>query len=341
MVIPGVMPFVRSSMTTNFLQILICFTGGILCFIPLRLNSLTDYSDSMRRETLTSSRSRDSAIAASALTLPIFLEIITEIITSVSAKSEKVEMHVKQVLLNTRERFVLACAILSISVTAFLPTNSPHLVNIYLCMNNCRLTFVGGAVIISLCRCDPNFWSLKKTYVALILLVSSTVTGAFADNWSIVSENSTCHNVAFTLFMLALAILIYCNVLWLYAMFPTLILELRHYSRKIKKEGIEGLKNFPIFPFLYVLTVTLATIVLVVTRRTYPENERRNADALFYHNLGFNMYLLFIMYISERQSKFEVIQGLVSILIFLSGQICKYPTDKCSHHMLYFTHSMP
>lgn len=302
-------------MTTNFIQIMLCFIGGICCFIPLRLDSLTDYADSMRRETLTSSRSRDSAIAASALTLPIFLEIITEIITSVSAKSEKVEMHVKQALLNTRERFVLACGILSISVTAFLPTDSPHLVNIYLCMNNCRLTFVGGAVIISLCRCDPNFWSQRKTYVALVLLVSSTVTGAFADNWSCYGKSATWHDIAFMLFMLALAILFYCNVLWLFSMFPQLISGIRNYSRNMQLEGMESLKKFPIFPFLYVLTVTLATIVLVVTRRTYPENERRNADALFYHNLGFNTYLLFIMYISERQTKFEVIQGLVSIFI--------------------------
>lgn len=309
-------------MSTNFWQISFCFIGGILCFIPLRLNSLTDYADSMRRETLTSSRSRDSAIAASSLTLPIFLEIITDIVTTVSAKSEKVEMHVKQALLNTRERFVLACAILSISLTAFLPTDTPHLVNIYLCMNNCRLTFVGGAVIISLCRCDPNFWSPRKTYVALTLLASSTVTGAFADNWSVLSKSNTSKNVAFMLFMLALAILLYCNVLWLYSMVPQLITGIHHYSRKMKCEDIGGLRNFPIFPFLYVLTVTLATIVLVVTRRTYPENERKNADALFYHNLGFNMYLLFIMYISERQTKFEVIQGLVGVHL-LPGQIYK------------------
>ena len=326
--------FASPSMFTNFCQILLCFVGGICCFIPLHASSLTDYANSMRRETLTSSRSRDSAIAAVALTLPIFLEIITDIITSVAAKSEKVEMHVKQALLNTRERFVLACGVLSVSVTAFLPADYPHLVNIYLCTNNCRLTFVGGAVIISLCRCDPKCWTLRKTYLALMLLVTSTVIGTFADNWSALSPIKYLHDVAYALFMSALTILLYCNILWLYSTLPKLISLL---SKKMRKSDIVNRNSLPIFPFMYVATVTLATIVLVVTRRTYPERERKNADALFYHNLGFNMYLLFIMYISERQTKFEVIQGLVSIsIVYLNEDISIRSTDSF-HHMIFST----
>ena len=53
---------------------------------------------------------------------------------------------------------------------------------------------------------------------------------------------------------------------------------------------------------------------LVVMDYVYPEVETSNSNVIFYNHLALVGYLLFVMYISERMVKYDIIQGLVSIL---------------------------
>jgi hypothetical protein len=301
------------TISTNLLQILIGFFGGLYCLFPLLIGPSINFRDSVDHFDLTSRRNRDSSIVAIALTVPIFVDLITETIASIVTgdKSNKVKMHVKQALLNSRERFVIACGIVTVPLTAFLPPSTPNLVNIYLCLYKCRLILVGGTVFASLCRYNPVHWPAKATYSAVTLLAVACSTGAFADNFYPPNTSSVAHSVATILFMAGSFIFFACNFRWLYFTLPPLIM---HYVRSNPNiRSTTGSADL-LFPVLYVLTVTLASLSLSIFRRLYPENIKQNSEGLFYHNLGFNIYLLFVMYISEKMMKYEVVQGLVSSL---------------------------
>lgn len=298
------------SMSTNVTQISICFFAGIYCLFPLVIGPLTSFKDSSDLFDLTSQSNRDSSIVAIALTVPIFVDLATEIFTSIviGDKSNKIKMHVKQALLNTRERFVLACGIITVPLTAFLPPATPHLVNIYLCLYKCRIILVGGSVLASLCRYNPVHWPMRATSSAIILLAVACITGSFADNFYPPNTPSVAHSTATILFMAGSTIFFACNFRWLFYTLPPLFMQYVRWNSNIRSAS--GSTDL-LFPVLYVLTVTLSSLSLTILRRLYPENVKQSAEGVFHHNLAFNIYLLFVMYISERMMKYEVVQGLV------------------------------
>jgi hypothetical protein len=323
--------------STNLLQILIGFFGGLYCLFPLIIGPSINFQGSAEHYDLTSQRNRDSAIVAIALTVPIFVDLVTEIITSIviGEKSNKIKMHVKQALLNNMERFVIACGIITVPLTAFLPPSTPNLVNIYLCLYKSRLILVGGTVFASLCRYNPVHWPTKATYTAVTLLAVACSTGAFADNFYPPETSSVAHSIATILFMAGSFIFFACNFRWLYFTLPPLFMQYVRANSNVRSTA--GTTDL-LFPVLYVVTVTLASLSLTILRRLYPENIKQNSEGLFYHNLGFNIYLLFIMYISERMMKYEVIRGLVSFsyshpfLSFLMISFLVYPNSLISFH---------
>lgn len=276
------------------------------------MSNSTEFKESSANFDLTSQRNRDSAIVAFSLTIPIMVDIVFETFTSIfyGDDSRKIKMHVKQALLNTQERFVLACGILSVPATAFLPSGTQNIVNIYLCLYKCRVVLVGGAIIISLCRYDPVYWPVVSTYCALIFLSLACIMGSFADNLYPQHTESVAHSISTLLFFCGSAIFFFCNLRWLITVLPRLSVCLS--TRKVRKEGQRSsVSSDLLFPILYVITVTGASMMLTITRRLYPESEKRNAEHLFVHNLGYNIYILFVMYISERMIKYQVVQGLV------------------------------
>ena len=113
-------------MTPNAIQSIICIVGGLCCLTTLAIRPLRKYDESSAKISLTSSSYRDSAVAAIALTLPIFLEVINETFTNVRSafNQSKVEVNVKQALINTVERFILACAVLATSSIALIESAS-------------------------------------------------------------------------------------------------------------------------------------------------------------------------------------------------------------------------
>ena len=297
-------------MTPNAIQSIICIVGGLCCLTTLAIRPLRKYEESSARISLTSSSYRDSAVAAIALTLPIFLEVINETFTNVRSafNQSKVEVNVKQALINTVERFILACAVLATSSIALMSTDSENYINMYLCASKCRMTFVGGAVAISLCRYDSTYWPVKRTYVLLILLTSSTIVGSFANN--MIGAAALANYAATALFMTAFAIFSYCNTLWLCSFFPILYKEAT--SGAYWDSTLRGSSICLSYQHLYVIVVTFVSLAILISREIFPEIDSLNSSAVFHHNLAFNAYLLFLLYISERMMKYEVVQGLVS-----------------------------
>ena len=304
-------------MTTNVIQSMICIIGGLCCLIPLCFEPLREYDGPYTRVSLTSERYRDLAVAAIALTIPIFLEIITETIASVrSAFSlDRGEIKVQQALINTPERFILAGAVLTTSTIALMSDNSENYINTYICASKCRMTFVGGAIAASLCRFDSSYWSVRSTYFMLCLLISSSIMGSFADN--MIRANSTIDYVASALFMCAFAIFSYCNIMWLYSFGPTFYREVT--SQALSDNSSRRSCSALSYQHLYVVIVAVVSLVTIITRKIYPELESLNSSAVFHHNMGVNTYLILLLYISERMMKYEILQGLVSHLSVMSA----------------------
>ena len=305
-----------SEADTNSTHTLVCFLCAVSCLFPLIfIYPLADFENSIIKLSLLSERNKQSSIVAASLAIPIFLDLAIEIVLSnlTNDKSDKIKMHVKQALLNSPERFLLACAILTVPISTFLPSNTAHLVNIYLCLYKSRLIFMGGAAFSSLCRYDPKYWPVRTTNIGIALLGTACFMGAFADNIRDGNQITLVfHLLALTLFAAGSLLFFYCNIKWLISAIPRLCQAYWTSStRENTSNSVPDVRD-SLFHVLYVTTVTGASIVLTVTRKLYPENSKLNADALFFHNLLFNLYLLFVMYMSERMIKYEVVQGLVS-----------------------------
>jgi hypothetical protein len=307
-----------SHMNNNLIQVLLIFFGGALCLLPLAAKPTSDFSHSELLIAVPSQRNRDSAVAAFALGLPILAEIVVEVITSITTegKAEKVKLHIGRQLLNTRERFLLACGILTIPITAFFPGNTFQLVNMYLCLRKCRFMFVGGTVITSLSRYDVTFWSVRQTYSIVTCLIVGSVLGSYAENndQRIDRQLSPLAIFAYGCYILALLILLYCNARWLLSIIPTYFTKqtLKPWLDKGSQKDLHITDAQLLIPLLYVATTGLVSILLSIIFRVSPEIDAYNSDALFYHHLALILYVVFIMYLGDRMMKYDVIRGLVS-----------------------------
>lgn len=307
-----------SSANTNLAQFFICLFGGICCLIPLGMGSTVDFTKSPLLFTLTSLRFRDSAVFAASVTLPLFFEVTFEIISAIviRKKTKKSKMVVDAVLLNTRERFLLFCGIVTIPITALLPTNTHHLVNLYMCLRRSRTVFVFGGVVTSLSRYDNNNWSVRKSYFMLIFLICGASSGAFADNYSLLGAPSRTRNVSTFFNACFSAIFVYCNCRWLCSDIPRLCKGFFSISNE-EYDTIQNTRGsircpYLISPLVYATSTTVVGCLSVAAAMAFGGADNYGADALFLHNLMFIIYLLMIMYISERMLKNEVVRGLVS-----------------------------
>ena len=100
------------NLSTNLTQLIVCFLGGILCLFPLTGVPDAQLSDFRFRDAVSSTRNRDSGVAAIALVVPIVIQIATETITSYirgDGNTAKIKLLVGRELLNNKERFLLAC----------------------------------------------------------------------------------------------------------------------------------------------------------------------------------------------------------------------------------------
>lgn len=287
--------------------------------IPLGMSSIVDFTQSPLLFTLTSLRFRDSAVFAASVTLPLFFEVTFEIISAIvtGKKTGKSKMNVDAVLLNTRERFLLFCGIVTIPMTALLPSNTYHLVNLYMCLRRSRTVFVFGGVVTSLSRYDNNNWPVRKCYLMLISLICGAAIGAFADNYSLLGAPSHLRNVSTVFNVCFSGTFVYCNCMWLCSDIPRLFKGFFSISGDNTIDTIQnsrGISRCPnlISPLVYATSTTLVGCLSVAAAMTFGGADNYGADALFLHNLMFIIYLLMIMYISERMLKNEVVRGLVS-----------------------------
>jgi hypothetical protein len=300
--------------STNSIQILICCSAGVCCFTPLMLPLSENLGESLLKIALRSHQNRDSAVAALALTAPIFMEITTEMILSFLRRNDakKADIHTEHELLNWQERLLLVCGIITIPIAAFLPSDTTNIVYIYLCLRKCRSMLVAGAIIISLCRYDPKIWTVRITHLILLLVAAGTIVGSFSTT---VNSAST---IGYGFFMAGIGAFFFCNVRWLSSVLPSLTKAMTLSNPSNTAKGISVLEQSTcditdlLLQLAYILTISVISVALITAYYMFPGIGLYSPTAMFYNNLAFVFYLLFIMYISERKMKFKVVQGLVS-----------------------------
>lgn len=311
-----------SSITVNHIHSLICLIGGTGCLIPLAITPLIDYRSSQLHAALISERFKDSSIFTMTFALPVLFDIISEVFQSLlmTKPRNKAKMKVKDALLNTRERFVLFCGMVTIPIVSFMPVHTQNLANIYLCMKRCRSMLVFGSVVTSLCRYNKKLWTVKKSYCMLLLIFVATFSGSLADNTSLQSVIPVAHNFSLLLYLVVGCIFFFYNGKWLCSFAPTVLKWLFSKSIKDAEEPLEGHRDDrknSIFPLVYATVTTIISIASMAIARSYTGDRRYCEEDLFYQNLIIVLYLLVLMYISERMLKYEVVQGLVRIIVIL------------------------
>jgi hypothetical protein len=302
--------------STDAKQMNCCLFIGFSCLIPLCFANInaSEYNGSNLQIAVTSLRNRDSAITAIALAVPILLELMIEKLISVFIKDkpESDKLRVKHALLNRIERFAIACGLLTIPMTAFLPQSLPNLVNVYLCLRRCRFVLIGGAVTVSLYRLDKNFFTMLKTCFIIILVAIGSVSGCYAENFCDLRGNNyiVIRELGNLCYLLASFTTIFCIAKWL----AFVVTAKWRGSTASEEYNDTDLKT--VLPILYIITTGTGIIILATANRINPEADRYTASSLFYHHMGLILFLIFLISLSERAMKYEIIRGLVSQFVF-------------------------
>ena len=296
------------------------FICAISCFSVLMFGSLVDYQHSPLRSNLSSRNNRDLAAAAFALSAPILMEIIIKTANAFSAdrKSRKVAEHMRKPLLSSTELFLLISAILSCHITAFLPSDTPNMMNIFHCARRCRSILTAGAINLSFCRHDAKFWSVRSSTAILLLNISSNIVASLHDNISPLYGNKAIKMMSGAAYFIAALIFIVNTFRWFISISPLLLRTIRNGCRlrdkNICADRDSSHDGYYFYPSLYIVATSASYLILTMIFWVYPDWDPRSFDSVFFHNLVITLYLFLIIIISDRVMKHEIIQGLVSEL---------------------------
>ena len=315
---------------------LLILLGGIICFCPLLFGPLIYLEDSPRRPNLASRSNRDLAAGAVALSAPILVEITLKTVGSFSSdrKSTKVEKHMREALLSSTELFLLILGILSCHVTAFLPSDTPNLVNIFICGKRCRAVLACGTIATSCCRYDAKFWSIRATIATVLTVTFSSAVASMHDNLPGLHEIKEIKIISATLFYIGYFIFSVNSIRWLLSIAPILFKKINCDCRS-QIDGVSGetdavTSGYHLYPLLYVVTTSLTSTIAVIMNGTFQKWEETDSNSISHHNLLITAYLFLVIYISNEMMKYEIIKGLVSAFSeFILDMISHV---SCFHH---------
>jgi hypothetical protein len=345
---------------SNKIHVVICFVGSLLCLLPLFTETSSNLESSALRSAISSQISREIASATLALTLPLVIDLATETfyISRNTDNSVITKVRVGFTLLNNIERAALLCGMAVVPVCSLFPNDTSNLALIYICCQKCQLVLIVGAVMISLCRHNKKYWTVKGTSFSLICLVVGSILQAATDNMDMTSEfktpRTTASRLSSILIILAVASHIWLNAFWLYAHYFHLFAAFR---RKLNlgepssaSASAPGHDVIPTTltqpdsdgkitsPSQQVFISITASTVLILLSVANSDVAVKGANELHFRNSVFLLYILLVSYVSIRMMRNEVVQGLVSSfiysLIFLLSFFCS--SVFFSSYRLYF-----
>ena len=309
----SVQPLATADVTAG----LLVFLGGISCFCPLLFGPLIDYRDSPVRPNLTSRSNRDLAAAALGLSAPILIEIAWKTVGSSLSdrKSTKVEKHMKKALLSSTELFLLILGMLSCHVTAFLPSDTRNLLNIFYCAKRCRSVLATSAISISCCRYDAKFWSVRTTIATVLTVAASSFVASMHDNLPAVHEIKAIQIFSTVVFYIGVSIFYINSIRWFLSITPILfrmIFDCRSHIDGVAGETDATTSGYHLHPLLYISATSLSYAIAIIMNNTFLRWDTNGLSSISYHNLLATAYFFLVIHISDKLMKYEIIQGLVS-----------------------------
>ena len=314
---------------SNKIHVVVCFVGSFLCLLPLFTESSSNLESSPLRSAISSHLSREVAAATLALTCPLLIDLATEsfYISRNTTNSVIKKVHAGFTLLNSIERAALLCGMAVVPACSLFPPDTSNLALIYVCCQKCQLVLIVGAVMISLCRHNEKYWTVKGTSFSIICLVVGNILQAFTENTDVASEfkapKTTASRMSSILIILAVASHIWLNAFWIYAHY----FHLFSLFRSSLNDAEAGLDAIPstlrhpdsngnlTSPTQQVFISISATTLLILSCVARSDVGLQGAKVLYFRNAVFLVYILLVSYVSIRIMRNEVIQGLVSVLI--------------------------
>lgn len=222
----------------------------------------------------------------------------------------------REALLCSTELFLMTSGILSCQITAFLPSDTPNLVNIFHCAKRCRSIMAAGAILLSCCRYNVKYWSVQTTITVALMTIFSNFVASMHDNLPELHENKPIKIISNVIFFCGVFIF-YTNFFrWFISIIPTLckMMQLGCGSRigDVSRDSDASHTGHLLYPLLYFAATAATAMIILAASKIFPDWDSEGLDSIFYHNLLITTYLFLVIHISERMTKYGIIRGLVS-----------------------------
>ena len=316
---------------SNLFQTSFSLISGLCCFLPLVMGMQSNLEHTSLRESLTSCPEFTySCVASVAITIPLFFDLFFDYIAKIAETSTILKKSATDSgfnFLNISERLLFLIGIITLPLVTFLPSGSDKLALIYLCCNKCQLNLVGGAVLISLCRYDNEYWSVRSTLLSLVCFAFGLISSTFLDN-IYAGETSPSRflvnfdTIAFAVFILPCVIFLFNSSRWLIIVYYKLhswkgLLMCSNVPPMIEIKTVTHSRTLhhTFFPMVYTVTSICVMMMLFLIEASSSRLENYKRPNLLESNLPFLVFAILISTQSMRMVKFEVVQGLVSSLL--------------------------
>lgn len=319
---------------SNFFQICFCLISGLMCFLPLFLQTPSNLEMKALHNSLSESSGFTICCASSiALVAPLFLDVLLDLATSrvqiIKQKFAATEA-IRFTFLNIPERILILIGMTVVPIVAFLPKNTDNLGLIYLCCDNCQQNLVGGTVLLSLSRYDKDYWSPRSTWLSLLFYCSGLVVGTFISN-TYAGESTPSQWIVALDFLTYIFVLAPCLVFlfnsfrWLIVVYCKInswkgFLNCSYRVQPLTVSQVIISSNTPdhkFFPMIYTACGVGTVLSLSVLVGISPRLEDYDTISLYQNSAPYLCFLVLISTMSMRMVKFEVVQGLVSIIFLL------------------------
>lgn len=300
---------IRGNLTPNVIQVLLCYMFGFFCLLPLYYDPSTYLEETILRNSLTSIGYRYSAVATIALAIPFMLDLVTDLVLKPKdVKQSNEKTIVKEGFLNNMEKVLFLIGTVMLPIVAFLPDTTARWAFIYVCCNKCQQLLVFGAVISSVSRYDKSAWTDRTTYITIITLGAGNVLICNTQNRQPVMQvTSSCgpyELVALALVLLSAMVHIFATIRWFRGSYKKHILL---HSKTLKTSEL-------FYPLIYNTMTVSCVITLAVLLIKYNRISMHDEAAVLVNNLIYFAYILFIIFLSMRMVKYEVVQGLYALI---------------------------
>jgi hypothetical protein len=297
---------IHENLTTNIIQVLLCYLFGFFCLLPLYYNLSLFLEETVLRDSLTSIGYRYSAVATLTLAIPFTFDLVSDLVFTPNDVKHSNERTVgKEGFLNNMEKVLFLIGTVMLPIVAFFPEDTRNWAFIYVCCNKCQQMLIFGAIAISLSRYDNSAWTDKTTYAIITTVGIGNVILCNASNRHpsiAISTYDALEIVAVLLVLIGALLFLFSIIRWFRGAF------------KKNFDLVSKTQKELFYPLIYTAMTVLCIVTLAVLVFLYRRTSRHDKAAILVNSLIYFSYILFIDFLTMRMVKSEVVQGLYALI---------------------------